>query len=288
MFADRLQGRGGDAAALLAIGVAAELAGCDAALEVGRDALGGLAKMHSSGDSWWCRKGLHQSFGHPNLRISQTQILQRRHDRSTVLGQQTLGRELTDLRRVQTEPDRAHARVFRPVSRELLEISRTLTCCRVTVQCTVMRWPWICLRSGRRSRACAAHRAPAAGHRWKQRFASGAADPFLRYRPDGAGHQLCVDTPLCKLRQDMVELAKPDERLAPDDREVQGAMPIDEPHHAVDERLSLQIPDIPQGHAAPEMVVAVGVAAGAAERTFPSDFDRERRTISAKDAAPRA
>jgi hypothetical protein len=52
---------------------------------------------------------------------------------------------------------------------------------------------------------------------------------------------------------------------------------IDERHDAVDEFLALEVADLSQGKIAAEMIVAVGVAAGTAQRTLAGDFDRERR-----------
>ena len=69
-----------------------------------------------------------------------------------------------------------------------------------------------------------------------------------------------------ELRQQHVEFAEAHERFAPDDRELDRAVPRDEIEHAVDEGLALEVGELPKHDAAAEMIVAVGVAARAAER----------------------
>ena len=87
-------------------------------------------------------------------------------------------------------------------------------------------------------------------------------------------------------RQDGRQLAIADERLAADDRDVQRAMAIDERHDAVDELLALEVADLAQREVAAEMIVAVGVAAGTAERAFAGDLDGERRRVAGEDSTP--
>ena len=53
------------------------------------------------------------------------------------------------------------------------------------------------------------------------------------------------------------------------------------------ELLALEVADLAQRDVAAEMIVAVGVAAGTAQRTLAGDFDRERRSVAGEDATPR-
>ena len=82
--------------------------------------------------------------------------------------------------------------------------------------------------------------------------------------PHRARHDLRVDALRRELRQEHVELAVAHERFAADDRQLHRAMTRDEIEHAVDERLALEVGQLPQHDAAAEMIVAVGVAAGTA------------------------
>ena len=61
----------------------------------------------------------------------------------------------------------------------------------------------------------------------------------------------------------------------------------DEIEHAIDERLPLQIGQLPEDDAAAEMFVAVGVAAGTAQRALARNLDREGWPVSGQDPAPR-
>ena len=63
-------------------------------------------------------------------------------------------------------------------------------------------------------------------------------------------------------------------------------MPRDDAEHAVDEFLALEVGELAEHHASTEVVVAVGVAARAAQRTLASDLDGEVRTIALENPAP--
>ena len=98
----------------------------------------------------------------------------------------------------------------------------------------------------------------------------------------------CTCTPIAgQLRQQRLELAEPDERLATDNRKVHRPMALDDVQHAVDELLSLEVRELAQHDVAAEMRVAVGVAARAAQRTLARDLDRQVRLVPCEDPAPR-
>ena len=85
----------------------------------------------------------------------------------------------------------------------------------------------------------------------------------------------------------VVQLAVAHERFAADDRDVQRAVAIDERDDAVDQFLSFEIADLAQREIAAEMIVAVGVAAGAAQRALAGDFDGEGGRVAREDPTPR-
>ncbi len=105
-------------------------------------------------------------------------------------------------------------------------------------------------------------------------------------RPHRARHQLRVDAALGEPGQDRVQLAIPDQWLAPDDRQVHRPMLVDEGHEPLHQLVALVVRQTAQRHAATEVFVAVGVAAGAAQRTFAGDLDRKVGSIARKDPTP--
>ena len=109
----------------------------------------------------------------------------------------------------------------------------------------------------------------------------------MRDLANGARHELHVNAAFGEDRQERVQLAVADERLAADDREMQRTVAIDELDDAVDELLALEVADLAQRHLAAEVIVAVGVAAGAVQRAFARDFDRQRRRVAGKNSTPR-
>ncbi len=76
------------------------------------------------------------------------------------------------------------------------------------------------------------------------------------------------------------------QRFAADDRHVQRPVPIDEGEHVVDQFLSLEVAHLAQRDLAAEMFVAVGVAAGAAQRALACDFDRQRGLCTRRESFP--
>ena len=95
-----------------------------------------------------------------------------------------------------------------------------------------------------------------------------------------------MNAALGELRQDLVQFAIADERLAADQGDVHRPLRVHEREHAVDELLALEIGDLAQRDVTAEVIVAVRVASRAAQRTFTRDFDRERRTVAGQNAAP--
>lgn len=64
-------------------------------------------------------------------------------------------------------------------------------------------------------------------------------------------------------------------------------MTIDELDDAVDQLLALEVAHLAQGELAPQVIVAVGVASGAAQWTFAGDLQRQGRRIAAQNSTPR-
>ena len=87
--------------------------------------------------------------------------------------------------------------------------------------------------------------------------------------------------------QDATEFAMADERFASHDRDVLWFVPADQFENAVNECLAAKIAEFAEGNSAPEVRVAVGVTARAAQRTFTRNFDGEHGDAATENAAPR-
>jgi hypothetical protein len=67
---------------------------------------------------------------------------------------------------------------------------------------------------------------------------------------------------------------------------VKRALSIDEGQDAVDQLLTFEIADFAERELAAEMIVAVRVAAGTAQRTLACDFDGKCRYIANENSTP--
>ena len=63
-------------------------------------------------------------------------------------------------------------------------------------------------------------------------------------------------------------------------------MRINQRKKSIDKFLSFEIADLSKCDLTTEVIIAVCVAAGAAEGTFAGNLDRKGRTIAAKDSPP--
>src|SRR3954467_875618 len=90
---------------------------------------------------------------------------------------------------------------------------------------------------------------------------------------DRAGDQLGEDATAGQYRQQDLEFLVPHQRFAADDRDVQRLLLIDQCPEVVDQFLSLEIPHLPQGDVAAEMIVSVRVAARTPQWALARNFD---------------
>src|SRR5687767_14504153 len=115
---------------------------------------------------------------------------------------------------------------------------------------------------------------------------AGQTDIHARDRPHGDGHELRMYVSCSELRQNLIQLTIAHQRLAADDRDVQRPMMIDERHESRHQFVAFVIGETAQRDVAAEVLVAIGVAARTAQRTFLGDLDRQVRTIAREDPAP--
>ena len=146
--ADRRQPRRRHAAAVRAVGRAAELARRDARLQIRRHAVGGL-REDAIARARPAAPDRHRAAA-PASAASGTRSRSRRSvstTRARSCGRQLLVGLFADLRRIQAQPDRlARWRCPTTCARIPRCSRRAAVCCRVTVQWTVICWPSMCLR----------------------------------------------------------------------------------------------------------------------------------------------
>ncbi len=87
-------------------------------------------------------------------------------------------------------------------------------------------------------------------------------------------------------RENAAEFLVTDERLAADERNVNGLVLADEIDDTVDESVAMEIVKLAKCGFAAEVRVAIGVTAGTGERTFASDFDGEHRNFAGENISP--
>jgi hypothetical protein len=87
-------------------------------------------------------------------------------------------------------------------------------------------------------------------------------------------------------RQDRVQFLVAHERFAADNRQMQRLVLGDQPHHAVDEFLTLEVAHLTERQVSTEVVVAVRITSGASQRAFASDLERERWCVAGEDPTP--
>ena len=112
-------------------------------------------------------------------------------------------------------------------------------------------------------------RKPVHGNSHGDVFESG---PLHRYRNHGAGDYDGVDSAGAKLREHFTQFPMADQRLAADQRDVERLVLVDDAEDPFDQFVAATIANLTQGNQTTQMVAAIGVASGTAERTFFCDF----------------
>ena len=146
MASDRLDAGRRNAPAVRAIGVAAELARRDAALQIRRIALGRLRENTFLRRARRLGKHVQHAVQHLQLGKARAQSAQVGDDPCAVVLGEPFGRQLAHLRCVETDPEQAGVSVLLPEVEKFFEISFTARLLAVTVQCTVIWCPLMCFR----------------------------------------------------------------------------------------------------------------------------------------------
>ena len=203
-------------------------------------------------------------------------------------GSQPLGRDLTDLRRVEADPDFPDFLPLGPEPQEFLEVARAVDLLprHRAVHHDLMADDVLedAVVGGRRAARIvlglqAVDRDDDGRNRGKVAHSFGISRTALVTS--------CVWMPRADERGRIVfELAVAHQRFAADDRDVKRPVPIDEVEHAVDEFLSFEVAHLAERDVAAEMIVAVRVAAGTAQRALARDLDRERGRVAGENPTP--
>ena len=102
----------------------------------------------------------------------------------------------------------------------------------------------------------------------------------------GARHNQRENIHAAQDRENAAQFLVADERLAADQRNVNRLVLADEIDDAVDESVAAQVIQLAKSGFAAEVRVAVSVAAGACERAFARDFDREHGDFASENVSP--
>src|SRR6478735_6256090 len=284
---DGVESGRGDAPAVRAVGVAAELARRDVALEICGDAGRGLREGALLRVLRRLGVDLDHALGHAQFRERLAERHQGGDHAFAILRLEPLFRDLADLRRVEADPDLADIGVVRPDADELFEVAVAADLLlghravhRDAVALDVLDDAVV--GSGLAALVVLGLEAVDRDHELQP----AQLGPFDGDRAYRAGHELGVDAAIGETRQDFVQLPKAHERLTADDREMQGFVFVDQGEEAIDELLALEVAHLPKRDAAAEVFVAVCIAPRAPQRALASDFNREGGTITCEYAAP--
>lgn len=234
------------------------------------------------------REHRDEALRHPKFRKDVPQVHQRGNDALAIGWQQSLLGYFAHLWRVEAHPNLTNVFVRRPEANELLEV--TVALCLLTRDGAVHRdlVPPNVLENPIVGGRCSPHIVLGLEpvDRDDQLQARQRA-PLDGKRSHCAGDDLRIDAFFGEPREDLIQLTETDERLSADDRHVQRIVFVDELEKPFDEFLSLVIADLAQRHLSAEVLITVGVTAGAAQRALSRDFNRQGGAVAAQNSSPR-
>jgi hypothetical protein len=106
-------------------------------------------------------------------------------------------------------------------------------------------------------------------------------------RPERTGDELNVNTAVNKLRNHLLHFAITHERVAANEGDVHGTVLLNNGQDAGDQGVSAVVGELAKGDGAAQMLRIVRIATRAAERAFSGDLDRQERSITCQNVAPR-
>lgn len=285
---DPVEGAADGAAALGAVGSAAEDAWFDAAFEVGGIVGGHFCEEAIVGIFGWAKQGFSHPFGEEEFRELLVKHREFASEGFAVGGQKHFRALFADLGSVDADPDTVHFRARAPEGDIFFEVTGAFE-----------------------HRACddPVNVDFAAFDIFENAFVGGglAADvvvlgeavdrdgdadarqlhPFDGDGNDGAGDDEGENIHAAEDGENAAELFVADERFAADEGNVNRFVLADEIDDAIDESVAMEVVELAESGFAAEVRITVRVTARAGERAFASDFDGEHGHFAGEDIAPR-
>ncbi len=255
--------------------------------EIGRQAGGDLRE---DAVSRRCRGNPERPY-HLRRHVHRRELRRERGDaidrRRPIRRREPLRGMLAGLRRVEAEPELADVRVGRQPQDELPEVGRIRQerrCDRaMNDDAVAVDVPEDAIEGGRSPARVVLGRQPVDGDDNPQ---VRETTPSGRNRADGARDQLHLDPHPIEPADYLGQLARPQQGLAADERDVQRPMELYLSEHFVHQAAAARFRQNRRRPAGFEAGGAVGIAARAVERASPGHFDREERPASAQDPPP--
>jgi hypothetical protein len=110
--------------------------------------------------------------------------------------------------------------------------------------------------------------------------------PGRTHPSEGTGNDLHVDSARQEQGNEQLKFAIADQRVTPDDGQMQWLQSIDNFEYSVYQGLALSVVKVAQGLPAAQMRVVIGVATRTSQGAFTRNFYRKRRLLTPKNFAP--
>jgi hypothetical protein len=275
-MSDGSQSHGGDASALRAVGVAAELAGGDFGAEIGGQGVCGSREDAVVGTAGRGEDLADEGLVHVEDGVQGTKPQEVLHDEGSLLGREDLRAGGSALWGEEAEPDLVDLGPGAPEAEELFEVAWSVCgkACDGGVNGDLGRGNILedALVGGGLAPLVVLRLQAIDGHDYVE---SAEAAPFRGDDAEGAGDDLNVDVASVDLGEEHLQLAVTNEWVSSDEGDMQRLLSIDNGEDVPDEVVSLEIRELAKLGFAAEMSGIEGVAAGTTKWALFGDFDGE-------------
>jgi len=268
--------------------MAAELAGGDPRLQVGRQGCGCERENAVLGTTGRRGKLADDDVGHVQLGILFSQLQHVGDGLRALTGRENFGKVVADLRSEHAEPHFFNFGTRRPEFQEVAKIAGAfhhLTCHSAVDGDFLSRYIFQdpIVSGGGATSVVFGLQSVNGNNDVEARHVS----PSGAQGAEGAGDDLHVDSTSEQLGNERLKLAIANQRIAADERQMQRLETINDFEDAVNESLAAAIVQLAQRLSAAQMRRVVSVTAWTSQRTFPRDFEGERRALALENFAPR-
>ena len=232
-------------------------------------------------------QGIGEAFVEEELWVTLDELRQLASERDAVLGQEHFGALLFELGSVDADPDAIYFRARLPEGDVLFEIAGAFEHGARDDPVDIDLAAFDVFEDALVGGGLAADVVVGGktvngdGHADARQF-----HPFWRNGDDGAGDDQREDVYFAEGGENTGKFAMTDQRLAADERNVEGLVFVHEREDAIDEGVTVEIAELAESDTAAEVLFAIGVTAGAAQGAFARDFDREQGDTAGEDASP--